>query len=167
VKWSSSVGAKSCFLVVMLLAVTTGCGKNHGTPRPQGEAPTSANGDREVGDGASMQLADAQQWRAQLVWDNTPRYNDEEFVEMAGTVHIRGTDGKSPLEIVGIKITADMPQHGHGTGNILPQISPVAGTPGTFTFNNLFFTMQGLWRIQVSGSVDGRYDSWTTMVDVQ
>jgi hypothetical protein len=156
------------FLIVTGLSLLTlaGCGKNNGTPRPYMQPRSEADADRAV-DGASLQLADSQHWRAQVTWDSMPRYNDEVFVEMTGLVLLRNVEGNTPQDISGMKFTADMPQHGHGTGNILPQIEPVSGRPGAWAFRNLFFTMKGAWRIRVSGTIDGQFDVWTTMIDVQ
>jgi hypothetical protein len=153
-------------VIGLVLLLATGCGKNNGTPMPDRKDPPSADADREV-DGASMQLAASQHWRAEIRWNLSPAYNEEEFLEMTGVVYIRNVDGQVPESVSELKFTADMPQCGHGTGNILPEIVSVAGTPGAYAFRNLFFTMNGLWRIQVSGIVDGQFDVWTAMVDVR
>ncbi len=154
---STIVGCGLAFLL-------SSCGKNNGTPKPAPKPEADVR--REVDNGASMQLADAKYWRAQLAWDQEPRYDDETS-EMTGVVFIRTLDGTIPAAITGMKFTADMPQHGHGTGNVLPQLIPLPDKFGTYRFSNLFFTMNGLWRIQVSGFVDGSYDVWTTVVDVK
>jgi hypothetical protein len=143
------------------------CGKNNGTPRPQssGDDP-SGNAQRPL-EGANFQLADAKLWRAGLSWSKEPAYSDEAFLEMTGSIYFRLENGAVPQQIKDVKLTADMPEHGHGTGNILPVVMPIAGQQGDWYFENLYFTMPGLWRIRVTATVDGQTDVWTTQVQVK
>lgn len=115
----------------------------------------------------SFSLAEAGRWQAQLNWNQAPRYSDTEFLEMKGTVVIHKTDGSVPTSISDMTFRADMPQHGHGTGNILPTIAVKDAETGTLDFANLLFTMTGDWRIRVTATVDGEVDVWTETIEVQ
>jgi len=151
------------FTLVLLL---NACGQNSGTPDPK---KIDANGDQWNAnpDGASLRLAESSKWRAELKWSQEPRFSDEELLEMTGVIFLRHADGRAPSSVINVTFTADMPQHGHGTGNILPRVEPVANDPGRYIFKNLFFTMTGLWRIRVGATLDGSSDVWSTTVDVQ
>jgi hypothetical protein len=153
------------FLFTLLLLLSA-CGENSGTPTP---AKNDANGEQwnASPDGASLQLADSSKWRAELKWSQEPRFSEDEFLEMTGVIFLRHADGRAPSSVTNVSFTADMPQHGHGTGNILPRVEPVANDPGRYVFKNLFFTMTGLWRIRVGATLDGSSDFWTTTVDVK
>ena len=56
-----------------------GCGENKGQSLPE----------QKVG----LQLADNTHWQAQLIWDQAPRYSDEEFLEMRGVIVFRDAGG--------------------------------------------------------------------------
>jgi hypothetical protein len=158
-KWTKA------FLIAGVLLLNA-CGENSGTPQP---VHNNSDGDQWLAnpDGASLQLADSHLWRAELKWSQAPRFSDEEFLEMTGAIFLRHEDGRVPSSVTNVSFTADMPQHGHGTGSILPRVEPTANDPGRYTFNNLFFTMTGLWRIRVWATLDGYSDVWTTTVDVK
>lgn len=153
--------------VGLLSVMTVSCGKNSGTPDPVSDLPPSSDASAPRSDGGSMRLADASQWRAELTWNQDLVFSDEEFRDMTGFIYVRGMDGELPESVTSIRFTADMPQHGHGTGNILPRVKSAGGEPGKFQFENLFFTMTGRWRVRVSATVNGRADTWTTYVDVR
>ncbi len=138
--------------VVMLSFLVVGCGEGKGKPLP---------GRKE-----GFQLADSSSWQAQLIWDQAPRYSDEEFLEMRGVIVFRDPGGNLPSSIESVSLVADMPQHGHGTGNIQPILSQSSEDSSRFRFKNLYFTMTGSWRIKVAATVNGKLDTWYTTVEV-
>lgn len=155
------------WVAAALVTLTSSCGENRGTPTPPSDKNPSADGSNGRTSPTEARLADGAKWKAQLIWDRSPAFSDEEFLEMTGTIDLWAADGTFPSSIVNVTLTADMPQHGHGTGNILPRVLPIPGEPGRFAFDNLFFTMTGSWRIRVAATVDGHHDVWTTTVDVK
>ena len=153
------------FLAVSLLVAS--CGDNRGTPEPAG-AGTPPNGDaRNSKAGETMQLADSAFWRADISWARTPEYGQDVDVVMSGGIFVRGKDGAIPKTVSDMKLTADMPGMGHGTGRNQPVVAPSVDGIGDYNFDKLIFTMQGAWRIRVTATVDGQADVWTTTVDVK
>lgn len=152
------------FLVVLLAA---SCGRNNGTPIQKPARPeVPATGKPPIFD-SRLQLAESGNWKADLTWDREPSFSDEEFMEMTGTVRIVTSNNVVPVSIADAVFTADMPQHGHGTGNIIPDIKVSDISRGELRFSNLYFTMTGSWRIKVKAIVDGKIDTWTTYVEVK
>ncbi len=159
------------FVYLMLLligAAFSSCGRNNGTPLPT-DREGLENDDLPLGpaDEADLQLSDAKKWRAELDWTEQPRFSDEEILDLTGLIFVRKVDGSKPANVSKIELIADMPQHGHGTGNNLPVVHTTDGDQGRFTFENVIFTMQGSWRIRIVATVDGHEDVWTTWVDVR
>jgi hypothetical protein len=144
-----------CFVLLGVL----GCGTGPGAGASEASFKPKLVG--------SFSLADQGLWQAQLNWSEIPRYSDREFLEMTGTVLIHMADDALAEEIKNVTFTADMPQHGHGTGNILPTIQMENAATGTLRFANLLFTMTGSWRIRVTATVNGNTDAWTEIVEVQ
>jgi hypothetical protein len=159
-------GLRISFVVLFLCGVF-GCGKNNGTPTPQQNDSVTDGLMLAPQDGAALQPSDLRRWRAEVRWAESPRFSDEEILAMTGVIFIRTVDGHVPANLTGVELIADMPQHGHGTGNNLPVENATEGDAGRLTFDNLIFTMQGQWRIRVVAKVDGREDTWTTWVDVR
>lgn len=160
---------KYIYLVLMLLmTVFSSCGRNNGTPLPTDRESLEDN-DLPLGptDESDLQLSDAKKWRAELDWTEQPRFSDEEILDLTGLIFVRNVDGAKPENVAKIELIADMPQHGHGTGNNVPSVHATDSDPGRFTFDNVIFTMQGSWRIRIVATVDGREDVWTTWVDVR
>jgi hypothetical protein len=154
-------------LLVTVLSLLFSCGKNNGTPRPQSSGDDPSGDAQRPLEGANFQLADAKSWRAGLSWNKELASSHEDFLEMTGHIYFRLENGGIPQQIKDVKLTADMPEHGHGTGNILPVVMPIAGQQGDWYFENLYFTMLGLWRIRVTATIDGQTDVWTTQVQVK
>lgn len=154
-------------IIVVILSVVCGCGKNHGTPAPKQKDPLGEGLMLAPQDGAALKPSDFHRWRSELRWTDTPRFSDEVILTMTGVIFIRSHDGSIPTNVTNVELIADMPQHGHGTGNNLPVVRVTDGDVGRLTFENLIFTMQGQWRIRVLATVDGREDVWTTWVDVR
>lgn len=150
-----------------LLVAVTGCGRNNGTPRPSDAVLVDDELLLAPRDGASLQVSDARHWRAELRWAETPRFSDEEILALTGVIFIRDQDGRTPASVTNVELIADMPQHGHGTGNNLPVVRATEGDLGRFTFENVIFTMQGEWRIRIMANVNGHGDVWTTWVHVE
>ncbi len=160
---------KYVYLVVMLFAAaSSSCGRNNGTPLPT-DRESLENDDLPLGpaDETDLQLSDAEKWRAELDWTEQPRFSDEEILDLTGLIFVRNVDGGKPTNVSKIELIADMPQHGHGTGNNVPAVHATDSDPGRFTFEKVIFTMQGSWRIRIIATVDGREDVWTTWVDVR
>lgn len=154
-------------LVLALGLIAPSCGNNNGTPPPPGgESPLGADA-RAPSEGASMRLADGSNWRGELTWTMAPAFSDDAFLEMTGTVIIRALDGSIPSSVTGVSFTADMPQHGYGTGSKLPRVTSIDEASGAFKFDKLYFTMTGIWRVRVVATVDGKLDVWSTTVNVQ
>ena len=151
--------------IVLSMLLLLSCGENNGTPVPA-KPPTTADGSN-ARTPMEARLAENSRWRAGLAWNQSPTFSDEQFIEMTGIIDILTADGKVPATVENVSLTADMPQHGHGTGNLLPRVRPLAGEPGRFVFENLFFSMTGSWRIRVLATVDGNQDVWSTTVDVK
>ena len=118
-------------------------------------------------EGVNLQPADAKKWRAELRWAQTPRFSDEELLALTGVIFLRRDDGQTPKSAAKVELIADMPQHGHGTGNNLPSVHATEGDVGRLTFDNVIFTMQGSWRIRIMATLDGAEDVWTTWVEVK
>jgi hypothetical protein len=155
-----------CITALIFFGVLS-CGKNNGTPTPQQNESVTDGLMLAPRDGALLQPSDLLRWRSEVRWAESPRFSDEQILAMTGVVFIRAVDGSVPLNVTNVELIADMPQHGHGTGNNLPVVRPTAGDMGRLTFDNLIFTMQGQWRIRILATVDGRKDVWTTWVDVR
>lgn len=158
---------KCCRVLVLGISlIVASCGDNRGTPEPGG-AGTRPNGDaRGQKTGENMQLADGAFWRGDISWARTPEYGEDDIV-MSGGIFIRGKDGAIPKTVSDIKLIADMPFHGHGTGRNQPVVTPSSDGVGDYNFDKLIFTMVGPWRIRVTATVDGQADIWTTTVDVK
>lgn len=154
-------------VVVLFLCSVFGCGKNNGTPTPRQNDAVADGLMLAPQDGAALQPSDLRRWHAEVRWAESPRFSDEEILAMTGVIFIRTVDGHVPANLKGVELIADMPQHGHGTGNNLPVVHATEGDAGRLTFDNLIFTMQGQWRIRVVATVNGREDVWTTWVDVR
>jgi hypothetical protein len=154
-------------VVVLFLFGVFGCGKNNGTPTPRQNDAVADGLMLAPQDGAALQPSDLRRWRAEVRWAESPRFSDEEILPMTGVIFIRTVDGHVPANLTGVELIADMPQHGHGTGNNLPVVHATEGDAGRLTFDNLIFTMQGQWRIRVVATINGREDVWTTWVDVR
>lgn len=154
-------------VVVFFLCSVFGCGKNNGTPTPRQNDAVADGLMLAPQDGVALQPSDLRRWRAEVRWAESPRFSDEEILAMTGVIFIRTVDGHVPANLTGVELIADMPQHGHGTGNNLPVVYATEGDAGRLTFDNLIFTMQGQWRIRVVATVNGREDVWTTWVDVR
>lgn len=154
-------------LMAIILFGIVGCGKNNGTPTPRQKDDVAEGLMLAPQDGATLQPSDLLRWRSELRWADTPRFSDEEILAMKGVIFIRSRNGSIPTEVINVELIADMPQHGHGTGNNLPVVRVTDGDVGRLTFENLIFTMQGQWRIRVLAKVDGREDVWTTWVEVR
>ncbi len=160
---------KFVYLVLMLIVTaSSSCGRNNGTPLPTDRESLEDN-DLPLGptDDSDLQLSDAKKWRAELDWTEQPRFSDEEILDLTGLIFVRNVDGGKPTNVSKIELIADMPQHGHGTGNNVPSVHATDSDPSRFTFENVIFTMQGSWRIRILATVDGREDVWTTWVDVR
>ena len=160
-------GTKQLFLTASICsAVMQSCGYNSGAPAPSTQ--TSRNGDvtRSVVMPA-LSLAAASQWQAVLTWSREPIYLEKELTDVGGRIFIRTVSGDVPSAITDIRLRADMPEHGHGTGRFLPKLMADPGEAGALNFGNLYFNMTGLWRLRISATVDGRADVWITTVDVK
>ena len=154
-------------VIVLVLFGIFACGKNNGTPDPKQSDSVGDGLMLAPQDGTALQHSDLSRWRAEVRWAEPPRFSDEEILAMTGVIFIRAHDGSIPTDLANVELIADMPQHGHGTGNNLPVVRATAGDAGRLTFDNLIFTMQGQWRIRLLAKVDGREDVWTTWVDVR
>jgi hypothetical protein len=157
---------KISFFLLILSGLFCSCGKNNGTPKPPSSNDNPSGDGLAPTQGENLQLSGGEQWRAGLEWSRKPQFSDEVFLEMTGKVYFRLKNGQIPQDIKDVKFSADMPEHNHGTGNILPVIQPSSNGAGEYQFKNLFFTMAGQWRIRVSGQVDGQRDVWTLFVQV-
>jgi hypothetical protein len=135
-----------------LLLLLSSCGQEKSEPLPAAQQ--------------GMQLATSALWKAELNWNQSLRYSDEEFMEMRGTIDFRDENGGFPTQIEAVSLVADMPQHGHGTGNIQPRAFPSTTDSARYRFENLYFTMTGSWRIRVMATVNGKADTWATTVEV-
>jgi len=158
-----------CYRVLFLgvSLIVAACGDNRGTPEPTG-AGTPPNSDaRDTKAGENMQLADSALWRGDISWARVPEYGQDGDVVMSGKIFIRGKNGTTPKTVSDLKLVADMPEMGHGTGRNQPVVTPSADGVGDYNFDKLIFTMQGVWRIRVAATVDGQADVWTTTVGVK
>ena len=156
-------------LIFLLIFVGgfAGCGRNTGTPPPVASNEISSDLMLAPIDGSRLQHSDLKRWRAEIRWAESPRYSDEEILSLGGVIFLRAPSGVVPQEVSKLEFVADMPQHGHGTGNNIPVVRATESDAGRWTFANVIFTMQGQWRIRVLATVDGQYDAWTTWVDVK
>ena len=153
-----------CFMGVSLFLAA--CGENRGTPTPTSDN-TPPNGDAiEHKPGEAMQLADSSLWRADIQWSKAPEYGEDDIV-ISGKIFIRNRDGAVPKTVSDVRLIADMPEMGHGTGRNQPVVSPSGDGVGDYNFDKLIFTMEHEWRIRVIATVDGQADVWTTKVDVK
>lgn len=156
------------FKVMMtLVLVGVSCGRNNGTPTPTTTQAVTEELLLAPSEGAKLQPSDLLRWRGELRWADTPRFSDEEILALTGAIFIRSLKGNIPATATDVELVADMPQHGHGTGNNLPVVRATVGDSGRFTFENLIFTMQGEWRLRIMATVDGVDDVWTTWVNVR
>lgn len=152
---------------LVLLCGGIGCGKNSGTPLPVDANQVSGDLMLAPTDGSKLKLSDERQWRAEIRWAESPRFSEEEILALSGVVFLRANSGQIPSEVSGVEFIADMPQHGHGTGNNIPFVRATDSDQGRWTFGNVVFTMQGQWRIRVVATVNGQRDTWTTWIDVK
>lgn len=139
------------FLMIFALGLTS-CGAQQSEP-----LPTAQHG---------LQLADQAGWKAEITWSQALRYSGDEYIEMRGFIDFRDENGGAPSTIDAVSLVADMPQHGHGTGNIKPKTSPSTMDFSRYKFENLYFTMTGSWRIRIMATVNGKADVWATTVEV-
>jgi len=154
-------------VMIALVAAVVGCGRNNGTPTPTTSQAVTDDLLLAPSEGARLQPSELLRWRGELRWADSPRFSDEEILALTGAIFIRSRNGDVPRSVTKVELVADMPQHGHGTGNNLPVVRTTEGDNGRFTFENLIFTMQGEWRIRVMATVDGVDDIWTTWVNVR
>ena len=112
------------FMTVFSIFLIAACDEKKGAPLPKHQ------------DG--LQLAEKSGWQAELTWDQSPRFSDEEFMEMRGIILFADENGNLASSVEGVSLVADMPQHGHGTGNIQPIVSPFGEVPSKFRFENLY-----------------------------
>lgn len=152
---------------LVLLGGVISCGRNNGTPSPVDSNEISSDLMLAPTDGSKLKLSDGKQWRAEMRWAESPRFSDEEILALSGVFFLRANSGQIPSEVSSVEFIADMPQHGHGTGNNIPFVRATDSDQGRWTFGNVIFTMQGQWRIRVIASVNGQRDTWTTWVDVK
>lgn len=138
-------------LVCLSIAISS-CGEQQSEPLPPVQQ--------------GLSLAEQAAWKAEITWSQKLRYSDDEFLEMRGHIDFRDESGNYPTSIESVALVADMPQHGHGTGNIQPITSPSTMESSRYRFENLYFTMTGSWRIRVMATVNGKPDVWATTVEV-
>jgi hypothetical protein len=144
--------SQAWFIASILTLLLAGCGSKDGEPLP----PTKT----------TMDFSDGRGWQAALKWGQTLRFSDDEFLEMFGTIDFRDKDGQIPKSLEAVSLRADMPQHGHGTGNNVPEVGPVSDVAARYWVKNLYFTMTGSWRIQITATINGVVDVWSSTVDV-
>lgn len=60
----------------------------------------------------------------------------------------------APLDGATMSVKPFMPDHNHGTG-IVPSITPVAGTPGTYQAKPVNLFMPGVWEITITARPAG------------
>lgn len=142
----------STFVLLMILSGLSSCGAEKSEPLPPVQQ--------------GLQLAESSSWKAEVAFSQRLRYSSDEFVEMRGTIDFRDENGGDPTSIESVSLVADMPQHGHGTGNIEPRTKPSMMDSSRYLFENLYFTMTGSWRIRVMATVNGKADVWSTTVEV-
>ena len=143
-----------------------GCGTNNGTQMPESRASRSSNVSAPV-NGSLLVFASNNSWRGDLIFDQTPNFNQNELVEYSGDIYLRTASGDVPLRVTQLVLRADLPELGQGTGRVWPEVLEDSSDAGHFSFKNLFLSMTGMWRLRVSATVDGRPDVWNRMVDVK
>ncbi len=142
------------------------CGTNNGTCTPATRAPGSSDV-TTPSDGELLELAAKTGWRGKLIWTTTPSFQHDQLVEVSGHIYLQNLSGGYPASVTNLKLRANVPELGQGTGKILPRVYEDLDRPGHFTFDNLFFTMTGLWSLQISATVDGSSDRLYLMVEVK
>lgn len=142
------------------------CGTNTGTSVPESRATRDSDVTAPT-DGELLDLAAKGRWRGELLWTVPPSFQHDQLVEVSGHIYLQNSAGAYPVTVTNVKLRAEVPEFGQGTGRVLPKVFEDLEQPGHFTFNNLFFPMTGLWRLQISATVDGSPDRWYRMVEVK
>ena len=153
-------------LVAVVSLLLYGCGLNNGTSTPVARGSRSSDATVPA-DGSTLDLSSKTYWRGELVWDHKPSFQHDQLVELSGHIYLRTESGAVPGSVTQLKLSAIMPELGRGTGKFLPQIHVDESDAGHFLFDNLFMTSTGLWRLQISATVDERFDTWTRSVDLK
>jgi hypothetical protein len=142
------------------------CGTNTGTSLPESREARSSDVTAPT-DGELLDLAAKSRWRGELLWTVPPSFQHDRLVEVSGHIYLQNSAGGYPTTVTNVKLRASLPELGQGTGNVLPKVFEDLDQPGHFTFSNVFFAMTGLWRLQISATVDGSPDRLYRMIEVK
>lgn len=103
-------------------------------------------------------------WQARLEWTQGP--TAQEDGESIAYLTLADDTFFAPTTISDFRIKPWMKIHGHGTGNLVPTISPAKDNPSKFLVSGIYFLMSGRWELQINATVNGNPDYLEVNVDV-
>lgn len=97
-----------------------------------------------------------------LEWIKGPVVDDYSEAKITFTTPALG----EPKTVEAVKVTPWMKLHGHGTGDVQPELKPLGGKTNVFGVTNIYFIMSGPWELNIEATIDGVADSLEYSVKV-
>ncbi len=158
----------------LTITTATACGPKHETrkrkaPSTDAVADDSNHPDLPVTGTPLFAAADAHgsqngKWQVRLEWKQGPTAKDDG--ESITYITFADATFFAPKTLSDFTIKPWMKIHGHGTGNLVPTISPVKDNPSKFLVSGIYFLMSGRWELQIHATVNGIPDYLEVNVEV-
>lgn len=162
------------WVFIVSIVALTACGPKH-EPRSKNTPSTDAVPDSSnhpelpiVGNplfsAADGHISQKANWQVHLEWKQGPTATDEG--ESQAYVTFADANFFAPNTLSDIRIKPWMKIHGHGTGNLVPQLIPVKDNPTKFLVSEIYFLMSGPWELQINATINGNPDYVEVNVEV-
>jgi hypothetical protein len=138
----------SFLFLIFLFANASACGFVESNK--DSKKKKSSKSCEESKDEGGFFLSDKGKYCVKITWLEGPKVEDFSSAEL----EIRNPDLSVPGKIKKISVEPWMKIHGHGTGDVQPELALKGNHKNIFILSNVYFIMSGPWELNIKATID-------------